>query len=626
MMAAQNLRDVLSNELNIRLSQDNVLGSSMSMLGISGQNVKILIDGVPVIGRLNGNIDVSQINMNNVERIEIVEGPLSVNYGTDALAGTINIITKKSQKKAFNIANSNYYESNGNYNISGKLGLDKGKNTAQATLGRNYFDGWNPGDQPFLYRDEINADSNRFQSWKPKEQVFAGALLARQIKGLKLSLSSDLFKETIINKGYPTFSQTGRDDYYKTFRLSNTLNLGGSLNENYRTNIIIGYNYFKRIKNTFIKDLTTLESQLTKDISDQDTSQFKTLMSRGNITSTKVNAALNYELGYDINYESGTGIRVKDYEQSIGDYALFGTAEYKPWEQLVIRPGLRLTHNTRYKAPLIPSLNIKYQLPISDNADRQTLTIRASYARGFRAPSLKDLYFNFVDMNHNITGNESLKAEYSHNFIVNASWQRIYNQTILKLEVNNFYNSIENLIILAQVSPSSTTYTYKNRGSFQTFGNALNGELAVKHLKFSFSGGYIAYFNELSTGSNNINRFSYTPEIRSSILYEFKQYGLSMAMFYKYTGKTPGFILNESDEIVQTSIQDYHMADASVSKAFFKGNYNLSVGCKNLFNVTNITGSSMNSAHSGGGGATSMMPLSMGRTLFLKFDINLNYN
>ncbi len=53
---------MLTNELNVRLSQDNVLGSSLSIQGISGQNIKILVDGVPVIGRLDGNIDLNQIN------------------------------------------------------------------------------------------------------------------------------------------------------------------------------------------------------------------------------------------------------------------------------------------------------------------------------------------------------------------------------------------------------------------------------------------------------------------------------------------------------------------------------------------------------------------------------------
>ena len=69
------LGQVLEKELNLSLSQDNILGSSISLQGISGQNVKILIDEIPVIGRLNGNIDLSQISLNNIERIEIIEGP-----------------------------------------------------------------------------------------------------------------------------------------------------------------------------------------------------------------------------------------------------------------------------------------------------------------------------------------------------------------------------------------------------------------------------------------------------------------------------------------------------------------------------------------------------------------------
>lgn len=56
-MAANNLGDALRNELNVQLAQDNVLGTSLSMQGLGGQNVKLLIDGVPVIGRQDGNVD-----------------------------------------------------------------------------------------------------------------------------------------------------------------------------------------------------------------------------------------------------------------------------------------------------------------------------------------------------------------------------------------------------------------------------------------------------------------------------------------------------------------------------------------------------------------------------------------
>ncbi|HMN33579.1 MAG TPA: TonB-dependent receptor plug domain-containing protein [Chitinophagaceae bacterium] len=112
-MGAQQLSDVLEKEMKVNISQDNILGSSMSLQGISGQNVKILIDGIPLTGRLNGNIDLSQINLNQVQRIEIIEGPMSVSYGTDALAGTINIITQKRKNKNYTFNVGSYYESIG---------------------------------------------------------------------------------------------------------------------------------------------------------------------------------------------------------------------------------------------------------------------------------------------------------------------------------------------------------------------------------------------------------------------------------------------------------------------------------------------------------------------------------
>jgi outer membrane receptor for ferrienterochelin and colicins len=80
-----------------------VYGSSVSINGISGEGVKILVNGVPMVGRIDGKIDISQINLTNVERIEIVKGPQSVIYGTDALGGVINIITKE-QKDDWNVS------------------------------------------------------------------------------------------------------------------------------------------------------------------------------------------------------------------------------------------------------------------------------------------------------------------------------------------------------------------------------------------------------------------------------------------------------------------------------------------------------------------------------------------
>ncbi len=367
-MGAQNLRDVLSNELNIRLSQDNVLGSSMSLQGISGQNVKILVDGVPVTGRLNGSIDISQINMNNVERIEIIEGPLSVSYGTDALGGTINIITQKTQKETIEVSSNNYYESNGQYNFTGKMGYHKGKEIITLSGGRNYFDGWRANDKPFHIEEKRIADSLRYKSWKPKEQYFGTLYYGHYFQKIKFGYTGDYFYEQVTNRGLPRlpYYESAFDDYYNTHRINNSLNLAGQVNKKYYVNVLAAYNHFKRIKNTYYKDLTTLDQFLTENEKDQDTSIFNTIMSRGSISSTKDSSKINFELGYDINHETAVGIRIENKQQQISDYALFSSAEYKPFSKMIIRPGLRVIYNTAYKAPLVPSVNIKYDFFSND--------------------------------------------------------------------------------------------------------------------------------------------------------------------------------------------------------------------------------------------------------------------
>ncbi|MDB5271772.1 MAG: TonB-dependent receptor plug [Chitinophagaceae bacterium] len=614
LQGAQNLRDILSNEMNVRISQDNILGSSMSLQGVSGQNVKIMIDGVPMIGRQNGNLDLSQINLNNTERIEIVEGPLSVNYGSDALAGTINIITRKNQRQIFSSSVNTYYESIGQYNASGRIGYQKNKNRVSLSGGRNYFDGWQNGEPAFHVERTALADSTRSKSWKPKEQYFTTLNIGRQIKGVQAGYTTDLFYEKITNKGVPRtpYNESGFDDYYTTYRYNNSISLNGKLSKNYNINFVAAYNYYKRIKNTYYIDLTTLNQTLTTNEGDQDTSVFKTMMSRASISNTNDSSAVNYEIGYDLNHDSGYGIQIASSHQSIGDYASFGSLEYHPIRSLVIRPGLRYSYNTAYTAPVVPSLNIKWM--------HKSFTFRLAYAKGFRAPAIKELYFYFVDINHNIKGNPSLQAEHSNNYSGSLVWQKTFDQKAYKAEFSAFYNQINNLITLALISAANTEYSYINVGNYQTKGISLNTELATQHVKLSVGGSYTGRYNILSQTSD-VPAFSYSPELRSNLFYEWKKARLTIALFYKYNGSLPAFAIDDNNQVYQNTIQAYHMADASVTKYFLNKRISVSLGSKNLFNVKNINGSSTGDVHSAG---TNSLPVAMGRTYFIKLDIVFN--
>lgn len=612
-MCAQNLRDILGNELNVRLSQDNILGSSLKVQGIGGEGVKILIDGIPVIGRQDGNIDLSQINLNNIDRVEIIEGPMSVNYGTDALAGTINLITKKTQQHLWEAGLSTYYETIGTYNINGRLGFHKGRHTLTLTGGRNFFGGWNEGQPMFPSFKAALADSNRVYQWKPKTQYMGGLQYAYQLGKTTFNYKSDYFNEMIVNRGTPyAYGEKASDDYYHTIRFDNALFIKSDIAEDKYINFQVAYNDYKRIKNTYANDLTKLDKVLGA-ASDQDTSIFTLFNSRATFGTSKQDVKINYEAGYDINLETASGARIKDNKQAIGDYAAFASAEYKPVKQLTIRPGLRYAYNTDYAAPVMPSINVRYQI--------NDITMRASFAQGFRAPSLKELYFDFHDSNHDIDGNQNLRAEYSNSYNIAINYIKREGRRTYRFDASGFYNDMHDRIELAQ-SGAGAQYTYVNIGRYKTLGVQANAELNYKQVKILIGGSYTGRYNDLSVTDKDVATFSYSPEVRCNVSYEFSKTGITANLFYKYNGSLPGFALDEKGNVTQTNIAAYSMGDLSVAKSFCNRHINVSIGSKNIFDVKNVTvvGAVADAgAHTASSTST---PIGTGRYYFVKLDFN----
>lgn len=594
-MAAVNLNDVLSNQLNVKLGQDNLLGSSLSLMGISGQNVKILLDGVPVIGRQNGNIDLSQINMNDIERIEIIEGPLSVAYGTNALAGAINIITKKKLSHKIELNTQAYYESVGKYNANINLGLRKTNGIYHISLGRNYFDGWSAVEQL------------RYQDWKPKEQYFGRFQYLRKIGLFDLNLKSEGFSEKITNKGLPRkpYLETAFDEYYYTQRFDNTITATSKLPENRYLNLIASYNIYSRIKNRYLFNRVTLDKTLVPEQNEQDTSYFKSLVLRGTYTKSLLNARLNYQLGYDINNENGAGKKLKGTFNSITDYAGFLSLEISPNAKLNIKPGLRYSVNTIYNTAPLPSLNIKY-------VQKKGYTFRMSYARGFRAPDLKELYLYFVDVNHNVIGNPNLTPENSNNFQLAITRKKLLGKTIFQPEVAFFYNTIQDRIILTNVQ--NLTYTYKNLSHFQSFNT--NVSLNLKSDRFSGDLGYA--LNMISTSQKQLENAFSSHEITANLMYFWKKPDVNIAFFIKSTSQTVTFVLDEIGETRQGRTDGYVWMDLTMSKSMRNKKWNIAGGIKNLGGITNInTTGNIGGVHSSG---SNSLLFATGRVFFLKLD------
>src|SRR5690606_28230156 len=156
------------------------------------------------------------------------------------------------------------------------------------------------------------------------------------------------------------------------------------------------------------------------------------------------------------NVETAGGERIDQDFRKQNDYAMFASAEMIAAKGLVVRPALRYSYNTRYNVPLIPSLNLKYSIGKYD--------VRASAARGFRAPTLKELFFYFVDINHNIIGNRDLMPEDSWYYSLQGTRRFSFAGGNLKLTAGSFMNYITNLISLAQIN--NMEYSYINVGKY----------------------------------------------------------------------------------------------------------------------------------------------------------------
>lgn len=588
-----NLADALSNETNIRLKVDPALGTSLELQGMGGENVKFLVDGVPIIGRLNGEIDLTQINLDNVDHIEVVQGPMSVVYGTNALAGVVNIITKKntSIKNFMNL--DTYAGSEGSYNTSINASILRKEHSFTLSGVRNMFQGV----------DLI--DSSRSQEFKPKLQYITGFVYAYAKNDFRLQYKTDYFHEEIRHYGNIQ-GISANDSYFITQRLVNSLQGNKKLGENLNLDVLAAFSGYTRETDNYRVDLTNFEKL---KVGTNATTSFLNLMGRANFAYNKKDSKFTYLWGLDMNYDNAKGDKIASKDPSMGDYAVYTTAQYQFLPTASLQPGLRLIYNTKYGAPLTPSINLQWQLFNDFN-------IRVSYSQGFRAPSIKELYLNFVDSNHDLHGNENLKAETSNSYNLSCSYKLEKKSWLLKFEPSFFFNDGKNIIALELVpGPGTPLYRNFNLGRRRTTGGDAN--LNVKlYSGLSLSAGFsrvgIAIAEDVN--STKLSDYIFYNNYSATAGYNFRRIKFNLNSSLKYYSSTPDYVRNANGDIVVVKKNGYGDLELTASKQLFNNRITLTAGGKNLLNNIYIGYSN---------GSLSSSPISFGRYFFLKLNIKL---
>lgn len=599
------LEELLQTEPNLRIAQDPILGSSLSINGLRGENLKILVDGVPVVGRLNGSIDAGQLPVNAVQQVEIIEGAQSLLYGSEASAGVINLVTRKSQLHRFEAEATGQMETSGLQQFQGRVGARLGKFHLQVNGSKMDF---NPPQDTAYDRDQL---------WNPKHQQSGRAMLRYSpSKKLDIRLSGGLFEEVVDNLGdlrRPQYKPYAFDDYYQTNRKEASLHAEGWTANRLFWQATAGWNRFDRIKNTYRYDFETEDKTLVEG--QQDTSGASGLLTRFTLSSDFKNRPVNFLVGIENYAETAEGIRIVDStankpgQASGNDLGIFASLRFKLLEQITLQGGARYTQNKLYGNALTPTVWLFWQ---PQNTRWQ---LRMSYASGFRSPGLKELYFNFIDVNHYLVGNTDLKPEYSHNLKGEINWKlstpRDYS---LGVKASGFFNRVRNRIVLSEFAP--VQYRYINLERWQTAGGGIGITFGYSNwLQFRSEVVITGFYNEFA--GDSLQTYNWSPDWVNDLTLTFLKDKFHVNFWHKMTGRTP-YYFEDDNTVLRGQSDAWHLLNASAGTCLFKKRIRLNAGVKNLLGTRQIRSGATELGHASGDRS---VPVHWGRTYFVSLSV-----
>jgi len=655
-LAANNLSDVLNQYLNITIKNSGSDGrSTVSMFGLDAQYFKILIDNIPLVSDtgMGTNVDLTQVNLDDVERIEIIEGSMGVTHGANAVSGILNIITKKGAAHKWEISATLQEETVGNeYAL-----FNKGRHIQSAKIAHNFNENWfaniggNRNDFAGFYnnmkgKNYASGDGLRGYSWLPKEQLVGNAMLGYQKNNFRIFYKFDYYGENvdyynpilIPQDNYP-FPDTyfSNDRRYITNRYYHHLNSNGKLFSKFNYNVSVSHQKQERDVEKFNYQIETHNEFDNKREAYQSKEVFYSTGTLSNFFNSK---RVDFQLGYEITNENGfynatagtfkdENQQFKDIRKRLENYDVFTVAEINLTDKFSIRPGLRYSIQSNFENQYASSLGLRYLF-------KKGLEVRGSLGKSYRTPNFDELYTYFVDSNHNLQGNPDLVPEKSTSYEVSfkrvcsfdSGGQIANNVAVTFLDVDDRID-----MVLMQTVPT-LNYRYVNINKYKMWNISTTEQYTYKNWNVKVGAALVGISRKLDLAALNLtsdDKFLYSLQLNSSISYNISKWNTFLALYYKYNGQQQQFVAGTDTsgnaKFFLNEIKPYSWMDASVRKMFFKNQFEVTLGARNLLDITNVQtnqngGSSTGGAHASG---SSDLLLGYGRSYFLRLTYNLNF-
>ena len=486
---ALRLTDILKEQTGLNLTSG--FGAGVQLQGLNPDYTIILINGEPLVGRTAGVLDLNRIALGNIKKIEIVKGPSSSLYGSEAMAGVINIITDA----AFGAPLS--------------MGIRYGTyNTLDANLDTKL------SNQKIQYQGFYNLYQTDGYSIRPNSNSRVTTPIDRYAttQQLKLNLSnktslvfnSRFTKEQIQNE--IAVSNNGVTIYSIGKENIKDANLSASLNHRFSNQIKTSLRAYATTYDA-VQNLLTINGLPYRDVLNHN---FKRIE---NQTDWDLHKNLQAVFGVGAVWE---GVKSSRYDsekvrkQNDIQYA-FTQWEWKPIKKFTFIGGLRFDRNSQFASALSPKVSMLYML----NAKHQ---FKLSIGQGFKAPDFRQLFLDFTNAaagSYSVFGSaqaqqviarldalgqignlfpsyyqlRALKPEYSNGVHFTWDW-KVNAKTNLSSQF--FRNDIKNLIESQQVGTyisGAQIYSYLNIGRAFTTGFEIEGQHQLNE-KWTLSGGY----------------------------------------------------------------------------------------------------------------------------------------
>ena len=468
------------------------MGSQMQMNGLGNSYILILIDGKRIHGDNGGENDLGLIDPHNIERIEIVKGASSALYGSDAIAGVVNIITKKHNTEGFLFENTTRGGFYGELRQHNGIALNFGRLNSYTNFQFQHSDGWqntsreDPHQTEFIITDSRNKTVNRYTNWQVAEH-----LTYTLNKDIEFYADGSIYRKRIYR---PSGKHPGVD--IKTYDLhynNASASAGGKwkLNDTDFFTLDVDWN-----RHAYYYDFTAVT--LTDGyVNGEHTSYFPYYPGQHQLQSDQQRTMAHLKGVFALPHENrlSAGVewrydwlkapnRVKGGKATDNTGAFYLQNEYTPLDWLNVTAGLRLNKNEQFGWRLTPKVST--MLKLGD------VRMRATWSEGFKTPTPKELHYQYVrDMNgtYLYLGNASLQPQISDYFSLGFE----YNHGGLSFTATGYYNQVRDMIALVTIPNNEApadlytqylplkTRQYKNLESAKTYGVDLSVRYRINH-------------------------------------------------------------------------------------------------------------------------------------------------